>query len=238
MKFRGFTLLEVTLAIVVGLVILSGALAAFKQYRDGARINQAKLQLATLKQNIAMARYRTGTFPILGAVAAANLSGTSLTVPATAVIPNGTALRLIGAGGAATASVQSGGGTTNLVLAAVTSLANGAVTVCAGVAGNVDDQFNKYLPVPDPSPAISGMGIGDPWTGFQSVRPMVGATVPARNVNGYQYVSGDPDDVWGGVAYDVNTGNAEYVLPDPASLTAPPAPIGYFPGDPPVNWGK
>jgi len=61
--------------------------------------------------------------------------------------------------------------------------------------------------------------------------------VPGHNDRGFTYVAGQ-NVTWGGLAYDNSNGSVEYVLPNPESANKPPAALGYFPGDPPVNWGR
>lgn len=67
MRRNGFSLLEVALALSVGLAMLAAGVYTYKQYTRGMQINKAKLMLASMRQEIAMQRYRTGSYPVLGA---------------------------------------------------------------------------------------------------------------------------------------------------------------------------
>lgn len=62
-KQLGFTLVEVILAIVVGLVVMAGGFAAFHQFNETAKINRAKAIVATVQSSIQQFKYRTGTLP-------------------------------------------------------------------------------------------------------------------------------------------------------------------------------
>lgn len=59
-RSRGFTLLEVTLAVLVGIVLLAGSAAAFTMYRQQAMIQQAKTELQQVRSQLSMAEYRQG----------------------------------------------------------------------------------------------------------------------------------------------------------------------------------
>lgn len=60
---RGFTLMELTLAIAIAMVVLAGSMWALKQHNAEARVQQSKVTLATLRTQIASFRYRTGQWP-------------------------------------------------------------------------------------------------------------------------------------------------------------------------------
>lgn len=60
---RGLSLLEVALAVSVGLMLTAGGVYAYRQHMHATRVTQAKLMLATIRQEIAAHRYRTGTYP-------------------------------------------------------------------------------------------------------------------------------------------------------------------------------
>ncbi len=56
----GFTLLEVTLAVLVGIALLAGVTSAFKMYRHQALVQQAKTELQQIRSELAMAAYQSG----------------------------------------------------------------------------------------------------------------------------------------------------------------------------------
>lgn len=66
MKTRGISLLEVVLAGTAALLLFAGGIYAYQQHMRQAQITKAKLMLASLRQGIAMQRYRTGSYPALG----------------------------------------------------------------------------------------------------------------------------------------------------------------------------
>jgi len=65
---RGFTILEVVLAVSLGVLLIVGASAAFSAYRIQTNYNRAKMLLAGTRSNITMYRYRKGSFPKAGPV--------------------------------------------------------------------------------------------------------------------------------------------------------------------------
>lgn len=249
MRIRAFTLIEVALAIAVGAILLALTVSMFKQYRDGALIQQGKLNLATLKQAMAMYKYRKGRPIPMGYVGTVNSVAANVVSVAVAPIPvtnlpQGSIL-CFGPDRGITGTVSSVSGSTITLLANPSGPVSPGWILRAGMLGNVDDQCSKLLPVPDPAPTVPGMGLADPWIGYATVRqlPFDLSTLPAYNPGtGFVYNPGDTNDVWGGLYY-YTTGNntnaeVEYVLPDPSPSPHPPASIGYFPGDPPVAWGR
>lgn len=69
MRAKGFTLIEVLLAILVGSFIMAGTTAAYRQFNATAKINRAKAIIATMQSNIQAYKYRTGTPPSAGVLA-------------------------------------------------------------------------------------------------------------------------------------------------------------------------
>ncbi len=63
MTQRGISLLEVALAVSVGLMLTAGGVYAYRQHLHSTHISQAKLMLSTMRQEIEMYRYRTGRPP-------------------------------------------------------------------------------------------------------------------------------------------------------------------------------
>lgn len=61
----GFSLLELSLAIAIGLTILASSFWMLKQHNADARVQQSKLMLATIRTNLAAYRYRFGSYPSL-----------------------------------------------------------------------------------------------------------------------------------------------------------------------------
>lgn len=245
---RGFTLLEITLVIVIGIVLVAGANAAFQSYRNQARVTQGKLNLATMRQAMSMARYRTGADTPLGYLG--NTTG-SLTSSSTVVnVSSGTTLTNLPAGttlcfgGTGTGTVQAkvnSIGVNQIGIRDVTNLTGTLASpqiVRAGILGNVDDQCNKLVPIPDPNPTVPGMGLSDPWLGYTNVRPSPRPDLPEYVPGtGFKYNPTRTTDVWGGLAF-ISNGQVEVVLPAPNLTPSPPANLGRFPGDPPINWGK
>jgi prepilin-type N-terminal cleavage/methylation domain-containing protein len=243
----GFTLVEITLVIALGTIILAAAMSAFSKWRDQARVNAGKLHLASIQQSAAMIKYRTGKPINLGyAGNAQTVSGTTLTLPApgptvdpsnesrsqlplgSTVCVEGQPYRVIAAPGANVLTVQP----------SFPPTLSGTPRVRSGLQGNVDDKCEKLVSISDPEGSpVPGMGLSDPWIGYTNVRPIPGANnLPTHDPNrGFIY---DPNrnDVWGGLAY-FGDNKVEYVLPYPTSTPKPPASIGYFPGDPPKDWG-
>ena len=64
-KAKGLSLLEVTLVAVIGLVMLSGAVAGVRQYQAQSRISTCKMHLAALRQAVNLYKFRTGFWPQL-----------------------------------------------------------------------------------------------------------------------------------------------------------------------------
>lgn len=61
----GFSLIELSLAIAIGLAILSASFWMVKQHNAEARIQQSKMMLATIRTQLATYRYRYGAYPTL-----------------------------------------------------------------------------------------------------------------------------------------------------------------------------
>lgn len=247
---NGFTLLEIALVIVIGVVLAAGASAAFQSYRTQARINQGKINMATMNQAMAMSRYRTGQPTPLGYVGhttgPVTNSTTVLQVSSSAnsaSLPTDTILCLDGTGPSAVRARVTGIPGVNqigitVLPPGITGTLPGGRIVRAGVLGNVDDQCNKLVPIPDPNPTLPGMGLSDPWLGYTNVRPSPAPNLPEYvSGTGFKYNATRPNDVWGGLAY-LGNGQVEYVLPAPGLTPTPPASLGRFAGDPPINWGK
>ncbi|GEM_PF-2057969 len=70
MRRNGFSLLEVTMALAISLVLMAAGTYAYRQHMRAAQINRAKVMLETIRQGIAMYRYRQGTFPPIGTLIA------------------------------------------------------------------------------------------------------------------------------------------------------------------------
>lgn len=248
MRNKGFTLLEVTLVIVIGIVLIAGASAMFTQYRNQARVNQGKLNMSALRQAVELSRYRTGAqrFPMgfVGSVQSiAGLVITTNSAPDTNYLPAGTVLCFGGTGtGTVTGRVGSVGPTSITLGGAATGTITNNTIIRAGLLGNVDDQCNKLVPIPDPNPTVAGMGLSDPWLGYTNVRPSPAANLPEFRpgigfvYNDTRYRNGT--EVWGGLVYLMDRQTVEYVLPAPNVTPTPPANLGRFPGDPPINWGS
>ncbi|MBI6546099.1 MAG: type II secretion system protein [Cyanobacteria bacterium NC_groundwater_1444_Ag_S-0.65um_54_12] len=277
-RLAGLTLLEITLAIVISILILTASVVAVKQYRTQSRIQQAKINLATIRQNIAMWKYRCGTYPPLGdangvttLAVAANPADTTLTVASANGLCRGQGLRLVSGANRLDVQISEINGNV-LTLQNPTPLGGALVwaigtNIQTGIGSNLLDLAGpgvtllKFLEVPEPPGApIVGHGLGDPQLGYLKVRDSAAADVPCWTPGdtragcngfsadrlGYQVVPARAaTDVWGGLAYNPDPnlrrgglapGQIEYILPDPASEPAPE--LGYFPGDPPANWGK
>lgn len=61
----GLSLLEVALAVSVGLMLTAGGVYAYRQHMKATQITQAKLMLETLRQGVETSRYRQGRYPTL-----------------------------------------------------------------------------------------------------------------------------------------------------------------------------
>ena len=62
-KRPGFTLIEVSLAVVIGIVILAASVAGFNGVKRAAKFSQAKSMVGTVQTNLAMEKFRTGSPP-------------------------------------------------------------------------------------------------------------------------------------------------------------------------------
>lgn len=62
---RGMSLLEISLAVSVGLMLTVGGVYAYRQHLKATQITQAKLMLETLRQGVETSRYRQGRYPTL-----------------------------------------------------------------------------------------------------------------------------------------------------------------------------
>ncbi|MBU6430232.1 MAG: type II secretion system GspH family protein [Cyanobacteria bacterium REEB65] len=270
---RGFTILEVALAIALGVALLASVATVFTQYSAQSRISQAKSFLATLRNNIAMYKYRTSSYPPDGAVGTiTNVNSGAGQISVTDSVggfPTTGFAGYVTQAGSTTATLitaVSGAPPTQVLTLANVSAFSSGKTVLSGIFGNVDDQGLPFLTAKAANGNPPGMGLGDPWTGFQEVRDLTDAangnfmasdtslpcftglsatdTRPSCNgpfpagAAGFEFSASRGSDVWGGLAYNPNTGDIYDVLPDPLSANKPPAAIGFFPGDPPLNWGR
>ncbi len=249
---RGFTLIEVTLAIVVGVVVLAGVLSAYGQYRNQARITQGKLNLSTIRQAAEMYKYRKGQPLPLGFVGtvqshSANTDTLMVTIaPTDGALLAQNSVMCFGALGAGISGVVKNwtNGSTTVTLTAPITTGQTGMMVRSGVLGNVDDRCEKLLSIPDPNPPVAGMGLSDPWLGYTNVRPSPnpGSKLPEYvqgsgfKYNATKYKNGQ--EVWGGLAYFMDSNEVEYILPAPNFTPSPPPNLGYFPADPPLNWGR
>lgn len=59
----GFSLLELSLAIAIGLAILASTFWMMKQHNTETRIQQSKMLLATVRTGLEASRYRYGAYP-------------------------------------------------------------------------------------------------------------------------------------------------------------------------------
>lgn len=57
---RGFTLIEVALAVTVGLMILAASVYAYQQVNQSSKFASAKQMVATIQTNIGMEKFRNG----------------------------------------------------------------------------------------------------------------------------------------------------------------------------------
>ena len=62
-KRAGLTLIEVTLAIAIGLVLLGGTVAAYNAVRASSAMSNARAMVGTIQTNIGMDKFRTGSPP-------------------------------------------------------------------------------------------------------------------------------------------------------------------------------
>ncbi len=71
----GFSLIELSLAIAIGLAILSASFWMVKQHNAEARIQQSKMMLATIRTGLAASRYRYGVYPPAASLSANDAGG-------------------------------------------------------------------------------------------------------------------------------------------------------------------
>lgn len=64
----GFTLVEVALAVAIGIAIMAATVYAYTSMQSEARYSQWKTMVGTIQTNIAMQKFRTGTAPTLAVV--------------------------------------------------------------------------------------------------------------------------------------------------------------------------
>ncbi|HEY9724143.1 MAG TPA: prepilin-type N-terminal cleavage/methylation domain-containing protein [Oscillatoriaceae cyanobacterium] len=64
----GFTLVEVSLAIAVGLVLMAAGIYAYQGMQQSARFSQAREMVGTMQTNIGMEKFRLGSPPPLSEV--------------------------------------------------------------------------------------------------------------------------------------------------------------------------
>lgn len=67
-RSRGFTLVEVALAVAIGLAIMAAGSAMFTSVQRGAKFSQAKTIVGTIQTNTAMDKFRQGTPPAFSAL--------------------------------------------------------------------------------------------------------------------------------------------------------------------------
>lgn len=72
---RGFSLLELSLSLAVGLAIIGASIFMYRQHMADARVQQTKMALATIRTQLAAYRYRTGQFPTLASMSANDAGG-------------------------------------------------------------------------------------------------------------------------------------------------------------------
>lgn len=65
----GFTMIEVALAIAVGLAVIAGAVVAYNGMQQSAKFQQAKTMVGTIQTNIGMQKFRKSTPPTADEVA-------------------------------------------------------------------------------------------------------------------------------------------------------------------------
>lgn len=65
----GFTMIEVALAIAVGLAVIAGAVVAYNGMQTSAKFSQAKTMVGTIQTNIGMQKFRKSTPPTAEEVA-------------------------------------------------------------------------------------------------------------------------------------------------------------------------
>ncbi|MDB5097588.1 MAG: hypothetical protein JWM80_2009 [Cyanobacteria bacterium RYN_339] len=67
LRRAAFTLIEVALAIAIGLVLLGGTVAAYNSVRQSSNMSNARAMVGTIQTNIGMDKFRAGTPPPLTA---------------------------------------------------------------------------------------------------------------------------------------------------------------------------
>jgi hypothetical protein len=67
----GLTLIEITLSIAIGLVMMTGVIAAYYSTRTSSNISSARSMVSTIQTNVAMDKFRLGSPPPLTPVPAA-----------------------------------------------------------------------------------------------------------------------------------------------------------------------
>jgi prepilin-type N-terminal cleavage/methylation domain-containing protein len=65
---RGFTLVEIALAVAIGLSVMAAAAAMFGSVQRGAKFSQAKSMVGTIQTNVAMDKFRQGSPPPFSAL--------------------------------------------------------------------------------------------------------------------------------------------------------------------------
>lgn len=256
-RSMGLSLLEVTLAAVVGLILLAGSVAGVRQYQAQARITTCKMQLAALRQSIGFYKFRTGFWPQLypggnasdndpgyvswSSTATAPVAGQSSLIiaqlPPSGVIPAGTHIVVTDDAGAMWARTTATANATTLAITPPWARSgSGAATVqLAGLFANRDDSGNPFLDVAEPPGDVRwGRGLGDRWTGVALVRAWADVSAQWRVQTGFAYDGGGLTS-WGGLAYDQRNGEIHYYLPSTGDDNAE---IGNFSGDPPFLWGR
>lgn len=254
----GLSLLEVTLAAVVGLILLAGSVAGVRQYQAQARISTCKMHMAALRQAIGFYKFRTGFWPQLypgGAkadkdtryvtwmseVPTAPTSGQSSVVvsalPGTGKLPIGSHLVLSDDAGTVWARTISEATTTTLTFTPPLARSmSGTVTVrLAGLFANRDDSGKPLLDVAvPPGDTVWGNGLGDRWTAVADVKDWDDVKSRWSTAKGW-FLYEDPASDWGGLAYEASRGELHYYLPSEGDTDGE---VGNFSGDPPYTWGR
>jgi prepilin-type N-terminal cleavage/methylation domain-containing protein len=65
---RGFTLIEVALAVAIGVTLLGASVMAYRGVQQSSRFAQARSMVGTIQTNIGMDKFRRGTPPTLAAL--------------------------------------------------------------------------------------------------------------------------------------------------------------------------
>jgi len=254
---RGLSLLEVTLAAVIGLILLAGSVAGVRQYQAQARISTCKMHLAALRQSIGFYKFRTGFWPQLhpggnaadsdpgyvnwSSSATSPRAGQSTLVvdalPPSGTIPAGTHVVLTDDAGSMWARTTAVANSPTLAITPAWSRdgAGTATVQLAGLFSNRDDSGNPFLDVAEP-PGTNpwGRGLGDRWTGVARVRNWDDVSLQWRTQTGFAYDGGGMTS-WGGLAYNPRNGEIHYYLPSTGDDASE---IGNFSGDPPFLWGR